>query len=491
MGVLSQLGESFRGQKVVHSKVNERYMKTALPELQKRSAHDTSRFPAGQGTATFLAIAERSHPQMTPNGAGAPLENQVREFMEPRFGHDFSRVRVHTDSAAASSAGLASAQAYTVGNNVVFGSGHYNPGSPSGRQLLAHELAHVVQQDNLSGGAAAADCESEAKTASRRIARGERASVTLAAPKSVQRQPLPGSARQTDVAESASPLLAAAIGSGTLDDFATGKADISEANHAKLARTTDTLITLLQQYPASHIHVIGYTDAVGQESDNQVLGQARADSVQAALLEVGIPGVAVHTESRGASNLVVRSNKSEPRNRRVEVRFEPSVLLRGAMSQRLTLTPPSTQPTQTTAGASKGFPGVGDLCIRNPALCLGKGEGFPGGPPTLPNAVLQPIPDDTPFELMDVQGVAETYTSHGRSPQDLRAVWAMLYWKYRRAGLAKKEAAQAANLELTSTAGKVQSRDYPNAADILENEMQRAYPGATKVGPANVTVFRF
>lgn len=181
------------------------------------------------------------------------------------------------------------------------------------------------------------------------------------------------------------------------------------------------------------------TDAVGQKCDNQVLGQARADSVQAALLELGIPGVAVHTESGGARNLVVRSNKSESRNRRVEVRFEPSLLLRGAMSQRLTLAPPSTQPTPTRAGAgTAGPPGVGDLCIRNPALCFGKGEGFPGGPPTLPKAVLQPIPDDTPFELMDVGGLAETYTSHGGSPQDLRAEWAMLYRKYRRAGLGKK-----------------------------------------------------
>jgi hypothetical protein len=66
--------------------------------------------------------------------------------MEPRFGHDFSRVRVHTDGRAAESAQAVNAQAYTVGNKVVFGSDQYQPGSTVGSRLLAHELAHVVQQ---------------------------------------------------------------------------------------------------------------------------------------------------------------------------------------------------------------------------------------------------------------------------------------------------------------------------------------------------------
>jgi outer membrane protein OmpA-like peptidoglycan-associated protein len=66
--------------------------------------------------------------------------------MEPRFGHDFSQVRVHTDARAAESAQAVGALAYTVGRNVVFGAGQYAPGMYSGRQLLAHELTHVLQQ---------------------------------------------------------------------------------------------------------------------------------------------------------------------------------------------------------------------------------------------------------------------------------------------------------------------------------------------------------
>jgi hypothetical protein len=77
---------------------------------------------------------------------GHPLDTNTRAFVEPRFGHDFSRVRVHADAEAADSARAVNALAYTVGHHVVFGSGQYAPWSSAGRRLLAHELAHVVQQ---------------------------------------------------------------------------------------------------------------------------------------------------------------------------------------------------------------------------------------------------------------------------------------------------------------------------------------------------------
>lgn len=79
--------------------------------------------------------------------SGQPLDAATRSFFEPRFGYDFSRVRLHTDSRAAESAQAVNALAYTVGNDVVFGGGHYSPGSSAGNRLLAHELTHVVQQN--------------------------------------------------------------------------------------------------------------------------------------------------------------------------------------------------------------------------------------------------------------------------------------------------------------------------------------------------------
>lgn len=77
---------------------------------------------------------------------GQPLDRSARAFMEPRFGHDFSQVRVHTDAQAIDSAESVHALAYTVGNHIVFGAGQYAPSNAAGQRLLAHELSHVVQQ---------------------------------------------------------------------------------------------------------------------------------------------------------------------------------------------------------------------------------------------------------------------------------------------------------------------------------------------------------
>jgi hypothetical protein len=77
---------------------------------------------------------------------GQPLDANTRAFFEPRFGHDFSHVRVHTDAKAAESAQAVNALAYTVGHDVVFGASQYAPNSTLQRKLLAHELTHVIQQ---------------------------------------------------------------------------------------------------------------------------------------------------------------------------------------------------------------------------------------------------------------------------------------------------------------------------------------------------------
>jgi hypothetical protein len=81
---------------------------------------------------------------------GRPLDQPTRGLMETRFGHDFSRVRVHTDARASESARGIDAVAYTVGHNIAFGAGAYRPGTPDGQRLLAHELAHVVQQRGVA-----------------------------------------------------------------------------------------------------------------------------------------------------------------------------------------------------------------------------------------------------------------------------------------------------------------------------------------------------
>jgi hypothetical protein len=101
---------------------------------------------AAAGGETAPASVERALA-----GAGRSLEPGVRRDMEQRFGHDFARVRVHSGTAAERSARDVSAEAYTVGSDIVFGAGRYAPAIPDGRRLLAHELAHVVQQGGAPG----------------------------------------------------------------------------------------------------------------------------------------------------------------------------------------------------------------------------------------------------------------------------------------------------------------------------------------------------
>src|SRR5271157_4589128 len=86
---------------------------------------------------------------------GQPLDAGTRAFMEPRFGHDFSKVRVHTDAKAAESAQAVQAHAYTVGSDMVFGAAQYAPGTAAGNSVLAHELTHVVQQGKGAQGTGA------------------------------------------------------------------------------------------------------------------------------------------------------------------------------------------------------------------------------------------------------------------------------------------------------------------------------------------------
>ena len=123
---------------------------------------------------------------------GRPLEPSTREFMEPRFGHDFSRVRVYADGKAANSARGLQARAYTVGRDIVFGSGEYAPATTEGQRLLAHELAHVVQQQRVKVNPRSVEpsgsmAEREAHAAAAAVTNGNRSFALTAAPQGINR----------------------------------------------------------------------------------------------------------------------------------------------------------------------------------------------------------------------------------------------------------------------------------------------------------------
>ncbi len=101
------------------------------------------------GTASTQTVSPAV--EQTLHSAGQPLDHVTCSFMEQRFGHDFSKVRIHNDSLANQSSKDINALAYTNGNHVVFGAGQYQSGTSTGNHLLAHELTHVVQQNGGSG----------------------------------------------------------------------------------------------------------------------------------------------------------------------------------------------------------------------------------------------------------------------------------------------------------------------------------------------------
>lgn len=145
---ISQPGDEYEQEA---DRVAEQIMQMPQPKVQQQVEQkkeeqtlQTKELP-GQSPVTY----EQDVPPIVHEvlrSSGQPLDTQTRAFMEPRFGYDFSNVRVHTDEKAAKAAEAVNARAYTVGRDVVFGAGGYRPRTMAGKRLLAHELTHVIQQ---------------------------------------------------------------------------------------------------------------------------------------------------------------------------------------------------------------------------------------------------------------------------------------------------------------------------------------------------------
>jgi hypothetical protein len=143
-----------------------------------------------QAFGRLLRGTDSMSPGTRDASSGKPLEPAFRALMEARLAHDFSSVRVYADQTAAQSAHQVDAQAFTVGGDIVLGAGAPSPGTRNGQRLLAHELAHVVQQHagtNVAGRSeAGADAEREADAAAAAVTRGHayavegRTGVTIA-----------------------------------------------------------------------------------------------------------------------------------------------------------------------------------------------------------------------------------------------------------------------------------------------------------------------
>jgi len=127
-----------------------------------RKRHSAIGTPKSAALPSIVTDALRSPAQ--------PLDENLREFFEPLFGHDFSHVSVHTDAKARESARAVNALAYTVGSDVVMGGDQHESGTAAGQTLLAHELAHVVQQSTGTDGS---DHESRADSVADQVMGGQ------------------------------------------------------------------------------------------------------------------------------------------------------------------------------------------------------------------------------------------------------------------------------------------------------------------------------
>ncbi len=287
---------------------------------------------------------------------GGELPTAIRRSMKSRFGADFADVRVHVDQPAADAANELGARAFAVDRHIAFSQGAYAPHSAEGRKLLAHELAHVVQQRR---GGAATDAETRAdRAADAATGGGEVDAQQLGgAPVGVQAQPNdkkpgdkqpsdapkePPKAEEKDKADDFEGIKFSKV----LDKFALDKADLTSAHDKAIEEIAlgISLHTGLRKRGKARVEIVGHTDTSGEEEHNNKLGQNRADAVKAALEKKLAgdrpPTVEWATRSVGESELLVATadKTHEPRNRAVEVLVTIESIPESA---------PATKPAQT------------------------------------------------------------------------------------------------------------------------------------------------
>jgi outer membrane protein OmpA-like peptidoglycan-associated protein len=220
------------------------------PECRKKKQKTLQRKSAGHETAHGSGMTAPPVVHQVLASPGQPLDTGIRNYMEPRFQADFSSVRIHTDARAHESARAVNALAYTVGTHLVFSSGQYQPHSRNGGMLLAHELAHVLQQDGTH----------TLRRACGPKAIGEPTGCEPSTPVFT-----PGKIFRFVV---------------NCDDWLGSAADDLRAYAKTLA-------------PGANIQIDGYASAEGPEAYNVKLSCARANKAKDLLIEAGIPAARI------------------------------------------------------------------------------------------------------------------------------------------------------------------------------------------------------
>ena len=262
-------------------------------------------------------------------GVGQPLDKATRDYFEPRFGMDFSQIRVHKGSKAEESASSIKAYAYTLGNNVVFGRGQYQPQTIWGKRLLAHELTHTIQQvekkDTLRR---FATCEAAGRCPRRDSGEVER----------VRRTP--------HRVETYQPAIFGILISNFPIDGRNPKTDL----HSNL--TWIRLVANMGTTATDEWEILGFSDCQGPEARNNSLRQERANEI-ASVLPSAVR-VRVRRVSAATISDCIDSNGNEPgrsRNRSVLIRRIPGS------------TGPTAPPWSTPVGPIRLPGSPGNYCV--------------------------------------------------------------------------------------------------------------------------------
>lgn len=226
---------------------------------------------------------------------GQPLDMATRSFMESRFNHDFSQVKVHTDAWAVEAARAVNALAYTVGNHIVFGSGQYKPETHAGKKLLAHEMAHTIQQNHGISGA--------------QLYSGV-----------VQRQcATPSSRPPCDTIDPTPP-----APSGTDIFFGNGSSALDATDQTRIASFVTSWHNLGS---INDIKVHGFGSISGTEAINWRISCARARAVKDELINQGVASARIETLAHCESTLA----PTEAGNRRAVLSIVPAPIGRSIL----------------------------------------------------------------------------------------------------------------------------------------------------------------
>jgi outer membrane protein OmpA-like peptidoglycan-associated protein len=250
---------------------------------------------------------------------GHPLESSTRQSMEALFNEDFSNVRVHTDSDAAESARSVNALAYTAGEDVVFGASQYNPDSKAGHELLAHELAHTVQQRDAGVAASAGGGTT------------------------ISRAPTPGAAEPEEISLLSSSIPAPVVtrfGSTIVATVYFGKSDflMDSRNFTAVEKLSEELKYMANPF----VSVDGYASAEGKEDQNLKLSEMRRLTVVSTLRSKMIFPVSFEGKGHGSSDPAVEETATKgsalesqrAQNRRVTIAITSTVTAKPAEAQQ-------------------------------------------------------------------------------------------------------------------------------------------------------------